>query len=336
VPNAGPDQSVIYGTPAMLFGSASQGSGAYIYHWEPANLLLNPNIPQPTTVYLTEPTLFYLSVTDAQTGCASEMADAVTVTISGTALSANPMVMPDTICSGTSAQLFAVAGGGTEDYTFQWTSEPMGFTSTLQDPYVTPYVTTTYTVTVNDGYNSASSSVTLIVNPGPYLNLGPDATVCVFDILTLDAGNPGSTYLWSNGSTERTIEIGSTGIGFDIKTYSVTVTTPEGCQSSDERTIVFDFAACSGIGEPEGSHLRIYPNPGHGKVLIENTGDPGSYILSVTDMFGTAVIENQPVQFMESESTVLIDLTALKPGLYMIRLMNDGTEAVAGKYLLTR
>jgi hypothetical protein len=178
--------------------------------------------------------------------------------------------------------------------------------------------------------------VTLSVNPSPYLNLGPDATVCVFDTLTLDAGNPGSTYLWSDGSTSQSIMVGITGIGFDIKTYSVTVTSPDGCQSSDERTIIFDFAACYGIDEPEGSTLRIYPNPGNGLVKIENTGEPESYILSVTDMFGTTVIENQAVEFIESGSTVLVDLTALKPGLYMLRLMNDGREAVAGKYLLTR
>ena len=44
--------------------------------------------------------------------------------------------------------------------------------------------------------------------------------------LTLDAGNPGSEYLWNNGSTARTLLVEENG------TYSVTVTQPNGCTGS--------------------------------------------------------------------------------------------------------
>lgn len=336
VPNAGPDQSVIYNTPAMLFGGATGGSGAYIYHWEPGDKLINPNIPQPTTVYLTEPTLFNLFVTDAQTGCVCEAPDAVIVNITGSALACNPTVQPGVICEGASAQLFVVAGGGTGNYSYQWTSNPPGFTSSQPDPYVTPFVTTTYTVTLSDDYNSVVGSVTLTVNPSPDINLGPDATICVFDTVTLDAGNPGSSYIWSNGSTERTIMVGTTGIGFDIKTYSVIVTSPDGCVSSGQRTIIFDFAACSGIDEPSSGNLRIYPNPGNGLIKVENLAGRGSYILNVTDMFGTEVIDNLPVIFEENDNTFILDMTSEPPGLYLIRIMENGKDIASGKYLLTR
>ena len=338
VPNAGPDQSVIYNTPAMLFGGASGGSGTYIYHWEPGDKLLNPNIPQPTTVYLTEPTSFNLFVTDAQTGCVCEAPDVVVVNITGSALATNPTVMPGVVCAGEQAQLFAVAGGGTLNYSYEWTSNPPGFTSSQPDPYVTPNVTTTYTVTLSDDYNSVTGSVTLTVNPRPVINLGPDPTVCVFDTVIMDAGNPGpgSTYIWSNGSTEQKIKVATTGIGFDMKTYSVTVTSPEDCEASAERTVIFDFAACSGLGEPTESSLRIYPNPGNGLIKVENLAGPGSFNLSVTDMFGTKVIDNLPVIFGDKDKTFILDLTSEKPGLYLIRITENGKDMVAGKYLLTR
>lgn len=336
VPDAGPDQSAIYGTPATLYGGASSGSGNYLYHWEPASLLLDPNVQQPTTVYLTEETLFYLFVTDAETGCASDHSDAMVVNITGSALAVNPSVLPGVICAGQQAQLFALASGGTETYTYTWTAMPPGFTSGLQDPIVFPSVTTTYTVTVSDGYNEVTGSTTLQVNPGPTIHLGADETVCVFDTVILDAGNPGSSYLWSNGSTEQVVKVGTTGIGFDIKTYSVTVTTPQGCVGTDERTIIFDFAACSGIGESTDGTLRVYPNPGNGLVKVENSGVTGDYTISVTDAYGIKVVDALPVHFDETNQTFVMDLSAEKPGLYLIRITNEGREAISGKYLLTR
>lgn len=51
----------------------------------------------------------------------------------------------------------------------------------------------------------------------PVVNLGADAIICDGDSITLDAGNPGSTYLWSTGATTQTINVKTTG------SYSVTV-----------------------------------------------------------------------------------------------------------------
>ncbi|GAB4413751.1 MAG: hypothetical protein OHK0039_20970 [Bacteroidia bacterium] len=44
----------------------------------------------------------------------------------------------------------------------------------------------------------------------PVVNLGPDFVAC--DAATLDAGNPGATYLWSTGATTQTIAITTSGI----------------------------------------------------------------------------------------------------------------------------
>jgi hypothetical protein len=67
------------------------------------------------------------------------------------------------VCNGSSTIIHAGATGGTSNYTYSWTSDPAGFTSTEENPTVWPTVNTTYSVTVNDGQNTVSSSVTIYV-----------------------------------------------------------------------------------------------------------------------------------------------------------------------------
>jgi len=64
------------------------------------------------------------------------------------------------------------------------------------------------------------------------VDLGADIAGCTGDTLTLNAGNPGATYLWNTGATTQTINITETG------TYSVTVTDGD-CAASDTLTVTF-------------------------------------------------------------------------------------------------
>ncbi|MEZ5198038.1 MAG: PKD domain-containing protein [Bacteroidales bacterium] len=62
-----------------------------------------------------------------------------------------------TVCNGDEIQLFVLASGGTEPYEYSWSSNPVGFTSTDQNPFVSPTENTTYTVTVTDAMNGSLS-----------------------------------------------------------------------------------------------------------------------------------------------------------------------------------
>ncbi len=74
-----------------------------------------------------------------------------------------------------------------------------------------------------------TAALNLTIEPQPMPNLGPDRMVCQDQPVILNAGfNPQWTYLWSTGETTPTITVTNTG------TYSVTVTSPNGCTGSDE------------------------------------------------------------------------------------------------------
>lgn len=61
-----------------------------------------------------------------------------------------------------------------------------------------------------------------LVTSFPVVNLGSDTSIFIGQSLLLDAGNPGSYYLWSTGEITQTISVTETG------NYEVTVTNPCG------------------------------------------------------------------------------------------------------------
>ena len=272
--DAGPDQVIAHGTNTRLTSSVAGGTPPYTYSWSPADLVTDPASFETFTHNLYSSQNFTLEVTDSR-GCVST--GITVVTIEGGPLQANPVALEPIICRNESTEIRAIPGGGSNTYqTFSWTSNPPGFTSSEANPVVSPLITTVYTVEVFDGYNTASGSVTVSVNQLPVVMLAPqddprvlvispvEIGLCVYDTLTLNAGNPGSTYQWSNGSTNQTIDIGTSGISFDIQTYQVMVHDPvTGCSNEGSITVYFTFQYCSyGIGEKESDdRLLVYPNP---------------------------------------------------------------------------
>ncbi|HNX43984.1 MAG TPA: HYR domain-containing protein [Bacteroidales bacterium] len=76
VVNAGPDQTIQPGASTVLAGSATGGSGFYGWNWQPDQMVMNPNVPNPVTLPLYSDTTFTLSVLDLLTGCmASDQTD---------------------------------------------------------------------------------------------------------------------------------------------------------------------------------------------------------------------------------------------------------------------
>ena len=325
VANPGANKSIPNGTYTFLDGSGVGGSGNYFYSWTPANMLVNASIKTPQTVNLTTTTVYSLVVTDLSTNCISTNAGNVSVEVTGVPLNVNPVAIPPMVCRTDTSELHASAGGGNIGfYTYAWTSDPPGFISTEPNPKVAPSAATTYNVSVNDGFNTTTGFTSVQIYPEPQINLGPpDTTVCVFDTFTIDAGNPGSTYLWSNGAATRDIIVSTTGIGYDSQTYTVEVTNEHGCKSQSSITVIFDFKACTGIGDNNyPGKLSVFPNPASGSVTVEAEGVKGETRAEILSVFGTKVKEFSLPESISSKYSTTIDLVNILPGIYLVRFIN--------------
>jgi hypothetical protein len=138
-------------------------------------------------------------------------------------------VTPDqeTICKGESVDLTSAVFGGSGTYTYTWTSDPAGFTSSDANVTVKSDVTTTYYLEVFDGSITVHDPVTIIVNPVPVVYLGADTAICQGESFVLSAGEGFASYLWSTGETTSFIETAVEG------SYWVEVTNEFSCASRD-------------------------------------------------------------------------------------------------------
>ena len=154
---------VIWGDASTLTGSAGVQGNTFTYHWEPADMVTDPDSPTTQTLPLHETTIYTLTVTNTEGGCSSTTQ--VAVSMEGSNLTAMVSAEDNQLCEDHSTTLHATPIGGTGIYSYQW-SGPDNFTSTQQNPTVTPPVgTNTYTCQVGDGLVTQSASVTITVNP---------------------------------------------------------------------------------------------------------------------------------------------------------------------------
>jgi hypothetical protein len=83
-------------------------------------------------------------------GTPAHQRNATITVMASLALSVMVSATPPSVCAGSSTQLQAIASGGTGPYTYAWTSNPAGFSSTLHNPTATPAANTWYICTVHD------------------------------------------------------------------------------------------------------------------------------------------------------------------------------------------
>jgi hypothetical protein len=135
------------------------------------------------------------------------------------------------LCLGESATITSAMTGGSGSFTYTWTSEPAGFSSSDPNITVTPDITTTYICSVFDGTITVADQILITVNPLPVTYIGVDSTICLGDSVILDAGAGFASYIWSTGETTQTIKAMTAG------EYSVVVTNEFTCTGSDAMTL---------------------------------------------------------------------------------------------------
>jgi len=143
--------------------------------------------------------------------------------------------------------------------------------------------------------------------PSDFVNLGMDTTVCIGSSLTLDAQNIGTTYEWSDGSTDQTLIVTSAG------TYSVIVTDDNGCVGSD--TVNITEEDCASLEDWSQNQLSVFPNPsttGIFKVIAAQTFSGESII--VLNALGQEI-----ATYTFTGTEVVVDLSKEESGLYLLK-----------------
>lgn len=243
----------------MGFRFTPDGAPAYTLEWlEGANVIATnqPTInvcPTTSTMYTARVTYNTCNVASAVT-----VTDDVWVNVTGIPTGANSN---SPLCEGQTLNL--TSQGGYVSY--QW-SGPNGFSSNLQNPSITNVTAAnagTYTVTVNDGTGSCSSTISVVINPLPTPIINATTPICVGQSATIIA-NGGGTYLWNTGDNTPSINVspGAT------TTYTVTVTTGPGCSATATVTQVVNPPTIPVIN-PAG------PLCNNGSAVILTASDPG-------------------------------------------------------------
>jgi len=157
----------------------------------------------------------------------------------GQQLSVRASALPGLICQGTEVSLSALASGGTGNYAYEWSSNPVGFFSSAAQVAAYPQVSTSFFVWVFDGNTYAFDTVEVQVNTPPAVfNVTGGGGYCIGQqgvAVGLSGSQPDNSYtLLLNGETPLATFSG-TGLALDfgwqseIGIYSVLAENPSGC-----------------------------------------------------------------------------------------------------------
>ena len=154
--------------------------------------------------------------------------------------------------------------------------------------------TDTFRVTVTDqnGCLGLDTVIATVTTP-PAVNVGADINVCAGTAVTLDAGNLGKTFNWSNGGSTQTLSNPTKGF------YIVTVTDPTTlCSTNDSINISYKPAPAFNLGTDK----KICGT--QGTLLNAGSITNGSYLWS--------------------DNSTLQTLTANQTGTYWAKITDNG------------
>jgi hypothetical protein len=227
---------------------------------------------------------YTVTVTNTANGCTATASTVVTGNT--TAPSAGASNDGPLTCTKTSVTLTATGGG-----TYAWSGGGTG---------ATKVVTTagTYTVTVTNTANGCTATASTVVTGNTTVpsagasNDGP--LTCTKTSVTLTAtGSSGVSYLWSGGGTNPTKVVSTIG------TYTVTVTSANGCTASSMTTVTQNIVPPSALASNDGpltcskTSVLLTANPATGVTYVWSNGGqttrqktvtlPGTYSVTITD-----------------------------------------------------
>ncbi|MCC6459981.1 MAG: choice-of-anchor I family protein [Saprospiraceae bacterium] len=258
-----------------------------------------------SAIQVNSPGTFTVTITDANGCSASDKAQ----------VQENPK--PDVqlgndiqLCAGQSTNLNA---GSLFGATYLWSTGAK--TSVIATSLAGDYAVT---VTNLSGC-SAADSVLVAVNPNPVVNLGPDTTLCLGQVLLLDAGNPGASFTWSTGDSTQTLSVTTSEL------YEVIVTSSFGCTANAD--ILVSVEACTGVVEKYALQgVEVFPNPTTGMAVLRLASLPESSArLVVLNPLGQPILTHSAIL---PDTQTALDLSAMPKGMYLVQVQSGSATAI--------
>lgn len=203
------------GNNGRIVVTANGGNSGYRYSIDGINF-------QTSNVFNVAPGNYDVRVRDSK-GC-------MTVFNTDVGLTVNLFLTPLTdvsICDGTSKQLQP----NTNATIFTWTPSAGLSDTTIRNPIANPTATTKYYLTAVLGRCTTNDSMTVIVNPAPIPDAGPDGDICYGRSYTLQ-GSGGAQYNWTPALYLNTT-VGANPVATPTitTTYTLSVIDAIGCHS---------------------------------------------------------------------------------------------------------
>jgi hypothetical protein len=240
--NLSTPQTVCANTPATLSAAVQNSLGGF---WTTTNGsgVISPNVTNGTVTYtpaLTDPVVVNLTYV-ATNACGSASQNTTVTVLPIPVINAGPDF---SVCQGASATLTATGTGF-----LTWTTP-----NVTNGVAFVPATTATYNV-VATGFNNCTNSdqVTVTVLALPDVNAGADQTICSGESVTLN-GEGAVSYQWTGGAANGVAFAPST-----TATYSVTGTGVNGCENTDQVTVVVNATPVATISVVNDVTLAATP-----------------------------------------------------------------------------
>jgi len=226
--NTGSTQTICSGDSAIIGATAVSGDS---YSWVSSTPGFNSALSSP---YVKPTSTTTYTLTETVGTCSKTNSVVVTV---------NPLPTPvagfsQTICSGST---ISIGSSSVSGHSYNWKSNPSGFTSNVSNPNINPNVTTVYDLieTINTTGCHKTDSVTINVNPTPTVNVGTPATICSGSSVTIGSASiAGNSYSWASNPTGFTSVAANPTVSPTATTsYILTETNASNCSNSNSVTI---------------------------------------------------------------------------------------------------
>jgi VCBS repeat-containing protein len=280
---------------------ASGGAGGFSYSWS--------NGETTSTISNIGTGSYPVDVMDAN-GCI----ESTIVNVSSTGVTAVVSSQTDATCEGGDDGAATVtASGGQAPYTYLWS--PVGGTAAT----ATGLAPGTYTVTVED-YLGCQAIVNVVIgflNAAPVVDLGPDSVACAGNTVTLDAGAGMASYLWSDNSTNQTLDVTADGA------YGVVVTDANGCQGSDMINVTFVQCLAPIVNQHGGTDFIVHPNPARDYLNIAISNVKHENVrMELSDILGNVLFTSTEKADIGYRATISVENLAV--GVYLLKVQYAG------------